>query len=179
MTGGQGPQPGFSGASQSVGAPLQDDWNPWTAAASGDLDRLQQSLQHLSLTATAADEGQGYTVFQAAASYSHIPIMEWLLTQVSSEQERHALVNAVDHDGDSALHYAGTVASSRFLVESARIDVNAKNEAGMTALHAKTWELEETMSEDDFDEDNGDYIDLKAIVEYLQSLSSNGVPRPA
>jgi ankyrin repeat protein len=171
-----GQQPGFgaAGAGPGFGAGQvdEDEVNPWTAAANGNLELLQHSLQHLNLHVTAADEGQGYTIFHAASSYSQLDILEWLLSQAATEEERQLLVNAVDHEGDSALHYAGTAASARFLVERANIDINIKNEADMTALDAKAWELEETMSEDDFDEENADYIHLKDVVEYIRSVSN-------
>jgi ankyrin repeat protein len=167
----QQPSAGFAGG-DGVFVRNDDDVNPWTAAANGNLELLQQSLRQLNLQVTSADEAQGYTIFHAASSYSQFNILEWLLSQVSTEEERRLLVNAVDHDGDSALHYAGTAASARFLVERAGIDISIKNEVDMTALDAKTWELDETMSEDDFDENNIDYIQLKEIVEYIQSVSN-------
>jgi Ankyrin repeats (3 copies) len=160
------------GEPRTVGRDNGSDYNPWAAASQGDLPMLQQTLREMNLSVTAADEGQGYTIFHAAASYSQLGIMDWLLMQVPAGEALYRLVNAVDRDGDTALHYAGTATSARYLVETAGIDVNLRNEVGMTALDAKMWEVEATMQEEYFTEDNQDYIELKEIVEYLQSLSA-------
>jgi hypothetical protein len=162
-------------ASPAVPVGDVDASTPWVAAADGNLPLLQRALHLLNLTVAAADDNQGYTLLQAAASYGQIPVLTWLLSQVQAKvagvPDVTQLANAVDRDGDSALHYAGTAATARFLVVEAGIDVRLRNSVGLTALEAKRRELEEIMCDEDFEEDDVDYLHAKEIVEYLQSLS--------
>lgn len=167
---------GFGGATSAEAAVVEtgiDASTPWVAAADGNLPLLQQSLQHLQLTVTAADEEQNYTLLQAAASYNQMAVLEWIWSsqQAVTASGEPNFRNAVDKDGDSALHYASTAQAAQFLVERAGIDVQIRNQAGLTALEAKQMELNEMMQdEEDFDEDDIEFINLKGTVEYLQSL---------
>lgn len=142
-----------------------DASTPWLAASDGNLPLLQSALTQLHVTpATAVDEN-GYTLLQAAASYGRIPIMEWLVKQ------QHVNVNAVDGEGDSALHYAATVPAAQFLIHVAKIQVHLRNQAGKTALESKREELAEMMQDEDNDDDDDDFVNLKAVVDYLNGNS--------
>jgi ankyrin repeat protein len=141
-----------------------DASTPWVAASDGNLPLLQTSLSALKLTVAAQDEN-GYTCLHAAASYSQLPIIEWLLTQDSS------LLHQVDKDGDSALHYASTVEACQSLVTQS-IDVQTRNHSGKTALEAKRAELDELIQDEDFEETDPEAVTLRRVVEYLASLST-------
>lgn len=162
-----------SGAAIAVHQQPVDSSTPWVAAADGNLPLLQHALQQLNLPVTATDEN-GYTLLQAAASYSRIPIVNWILEQTDmSSEQRHVLVNAVDHDGDSALHYASTASVAQFLVERAGIDTQLVNATGSTALQSKSAELEELLQDEDTEDDDVDVIHLKEMITYLESISSS------
>ena len=144
-----------------------DASTPWMAAADGNLALVQESCRQAQLhPATAADEN-GYTLLHAAASYSRIALLEWLV-----QQPQNANVNAVDAEGDSALHYASTVEAAQFLVQQAHIDVSIRNHAQQTALQSKRAELEEMRQDEDFDEEDEDYGHLQAVVEYLSAVEA-------
>lgn len=141
-----------------------DGSTPWVAAADGNLPLLQTALQTLQLPVTAQDEN-GYTLLQAAVSYNQAHVWQWLSSQPQFTAHQ------VDGEGDSALHYAGTSNAARFLVESG-INVNVKNSDGLTALQKKREELEEMRQDEDFEETDEEYVQLKDMVDYLSSLSS-------
>ena len=153
-----------AGQAQAQQQPM-DASTPWVAAADGNLSLLQASLQALQLTCAAQDE-HGYTLLQAAVSYNRASVWEWLATQPGFA------VHTADAEGDTALHYAGTAAAARFLVEHG-VDVSARNYADQqTALEKKRQELEELRQDEDFEETDEEYIQLKGTVEYLSSLTS-------
>ncbi|KAL7569128.1 hypothetical protein ACA910_016960 [Epithemia clementina (nom. ined.)] len=175
---------------QPPGEPM-DSSTPWLAIADGNLSLLQTSLQVLNLPATAADEN-GYTLLQAAASYSHIPILQWLIEQVPTttnssvnhEDAKLTMLNAVDFEGDTALHYASTKAAAEFLIHCG-IDVNIRNAEGRTALESKQAEIEDAMmeaeEEEDDDNDNANVEEkeedeelsgLREVAAYLSSLDT-------
>ena len=137
---------------------------------------LQSALQTLSLPVTTADEN-GYTLLMAAASYGQLPVLQWVWQQQQQQQQEsdsttsNTFVNAVDQDGDSALHYATTVAAAEFLIQQAGIDVMIRNtSSGKTALESKQADLEEMMAdEDEYDEDDEETKQLKQVIEYLSS----------
>ena len=145
-----------------------DASTPWVAAADGNLPLLQAALQALQLPVTAQDEN-GYTLLQAAVSYNQAHIWNWLATQP------HFTVSAVDTEGDSALHYAGTAAAAQFLVEQqpGGMDLTTiRNQENQTALEKKRQELEEMRQDEDFDETDDEYVQLVGMVEYLSNLST-------
>lgn len=140
-----------------------DSSTPWMAASEGNLALLQSSLTTLNLPMTAADDN-GYTLLHAAASYNQLEIMQFLLTNGSNN------VNAADSDGDTALHHAGDVPAIQLLLQH-QADVTIVNAQGKTALQAKQEELEEMMQDEDVEEDDDDMETLKAVVQFLSSLS--------
>lgn len=142
-----------------------DSSTPWMAAADGNIALLQESLTQLQLPVTAADEN-GYTLLQAAASYGQIELMQWLLSRLPRPNED---VNAVDQEGDTALHYATTVEACKLLL-AAGIDPGTRNQAGKTAMEAKQEELQDMMDDDDdFDADDTDAVALRTCIEFLQN----------
>jgi len=144
-----------------------DSSTPWVAAADGNLPLLQHALQQLNLPITATDSN-GYTLLQAAASYSQMAVLTWVLEQEAAP----SFVNAVDQDGDSALHYASTATAAQFLVERAHTSTAIQNAAGLTALQAKKQELQELLEDEDTEDDDVDVLHLKGIIEYLESLEA-------
>jgi ankyrin repeat protein len=146
------------GQSQESGQPIEPS-TPWVAAADGNLELLQSSLAQLGLTCSATDEN-GYTLLMAAASYNHAHIMEWLF-------RANVDVNAVDHDGDTALHHAECVEAAKMLVEAGKASISLANASGLTSLDAKIKEMED-LTEDD--EDDDDALQLKELVSYLRSI---------
>jgi Ankyrin repeats (many copies) len=138
-----------------------DASTPWTAASEGNLQLLQESLQALNMTPATPDEN-GYTLLQAAASYSQMNILDWLLAQ-------QVPINATDGEGDSALHFAGSAASAKRLVE-AGINVQHRNQEGKTALETKLADLQDYMEDDDVDENDEEIVQLKAVIEYLTGV---------
>jgi ankyrin repeat protein len=141
-----------------------DSSTPWTAASEGNLTLLQSSLSSLKLPLSAADEN-GYTLMQAAASYGQIEVLQFLIASNQVD------VNAVDNDGDSTLHHAGTVEAARLLVDVARVNPLIANSEGKTALQAKEEELKEMMEDEEIEDDDDDLESLKDVVKYLSSLA--------
>jgi Ankyrin repeat len=177
---------GFGGNTNShQSAVIVDSSTPWTAIAEGNLTWLQQSLEQLQYPVSVADEVQGYTLLQAAASYNQSHILNWLWSQImllnnDTNGVHHVSCphggwqNAVDFDGDTALHYAGSVESMKFLIDVANINIHVKNTSGMTALDTKRTEMNEMeQDEDEFDEDDVEYKQLKDIVQFLESIIMN------
>ncbi len=167
-----------------------DPSTPWTAIAEGNLSLLQLSLQQLQYPIYVADEIQGYTLLQAAASYSHMPILQYIWSEIQQQNNNAnneaassaattngppgGYQNAVDHDGDTALHYAGTVEAMEFLMDTCHINVHITNHNQLTALDAKRTEMHEIEQDaDDFDEDDIDYVQLKEMVQYLETKIMN------
>eukprot|EP00521_Asterionellopsis_glacialis_P009086 CAMPEP_0195284784 /NCGR_PEP_ID=MMETSP0707-20130614/2870_1 /TAXON_ID=33640 /ORGANISM="Asterionellopsis glacialis, Strain CCMP134" /LENGTH=161 /DNA_ID=CAMNT_0040344181 /DNA_START=117 /DNA_END=602 /DNA_ORIENTATION=+ len=143
----------------STAANAVEPSTPWMAVSEGNLPLLQSALSVLQLPATAADEN-GYTLLHAAASYRQLAVMTWLLQTPQSVP-----VNAVDGDGDTALHHAESLDAIKFLIEQGGADPNVRNAEGKSPLQAKQEELKELMEEDD---DDDDVKNLNEIVAYLQ-----------
>jgi ankyrin repeat protein len=141
-----------------------DNSTPWIAASDGNLNLLQHALTTLNLTPSCQDEN-GYTLLQAAASYSRAAVMQWLI-----QAPQAVNVNAVDTEGDSALHYADKVEAATYLVQSG-IDTALLNVAGKTALQSKQEDMDEMMADEDTEDDDVDLLNLRALIEYLTSLN--------
>ena len=141
-----------------------DASTPWMAAADGNLALLQASLQALQLSPSTAQDEHGYTLLQAAVSYNRANVWTWLASQPGF------VVHTADGEGDTALHYAATAEAARFLVQQG-IDVQARNAEQQTALEKKQQELEELRQDEDFEETDEEYIQLKGVVDYLSSLT--------
>jgi ankyrin repeat protein len=125
---------------------------------------LQHALTTLNLPPSEASDENGYTLLQAASSYSRAAVMQWLVQTVAVD------VNAVDTEGDTALHYADKVEAATFLLQSG-IDVTILNVAGKTALQSKQDDMDEMMADEDIEDDDVDLLNLRALIEYLTSLN--------
>jgi ankyrin repeat protein len=141
-----------------------DNSTPWIAASDGNLALLQHALTTLNLPPSEASDENGYTLLQAASSYSRAAVMQWLVQTVAVD------VNAVDTEGDTALHYADKVEAATFLLQSG-IDVTILNVAGKTALQSKQDDMDEMMADEDIEDDDVDLLNLRALIEYLTSLN--------
>jgi ankyrin repeat protein len=180
-------QPGFDSNNNNNNNNNVDASTPWVAAADGNLNQLQTSLSILNLPISAAD-ANGYTLLQAAASYGQDIIVQWLLhqTQAQSQSQEQAqsddtkstisqLLQAVDADGDSALHYASTVSVAQLLINHGSIALaQIQNAEGLTPLQAKQQELQELREEkeEEGDDDDEDIIQLQRLVAYLSDLQN-------
>lgn len=147
-----------------------DSSTPWVAASEGNVTLLQYSIKQMRVSIDATDEN-GYTLWHAAASYNQISVLEWLWSQIKKDGV-YSLVNAVDCEGDSALHYAGDLSAAKFLIEHANIDVSIRNAEGKTALDAKEEELAEMRLEEDYEEDETDVVALKEVIDYISLRST-------
>ena len=153
--------------------PIENN-TPWLAAADGKLPLLQASLTQLNLPISAADE-TGYTLLQAAASYGQVQVMQWLLNQAQQQQQHdlwEGLVNAVDQEGDSALHYAGSLEAVQLLVQVGRASTQLQNRQGKTPLASKQEELKTLQDDEDEDSDSEDILTLQKQVAFLSTLPS-------
>jgi hypothetical protein len=171
MSFGLGQQQSSSPPTNSQSTDPIDSSTPWVAAADGNLPLLQRSLQILNLDFHRADEN-GYTLLMAAASYSQLPVLQWLLQQAAQNSSTAVVTNAVDNDGDSALHHASSAEAAKMLIQHG-IDTSIRNAAGLTALESKQNELEELMENEDMEDDDADTVSLRGVIEYLSSLPQN------
>jgi hypothetical protein len=142
-----------------------DTSTPWMAAADGNVELLKAALEQLCMSPTDADEN-GYTLLQAGASYGQLRVLSWLL---SLSQPTN--INAVDNEGDTALHYASTLDTAKLLVESG-IDPAIQNKEGKTALETKQAELQEAMDDEDHGDEDEDVSSLRSLISYLSSLQA-------
>lgn len=140
-----------------------DSSTPWLAASEGNLPLLQTSLSKLNLPVTVADEN-GYTLLHAASAYAQVNLMEWLFFSQGVD------VNAVDNDGDSALHHCHNVDAARTLIERGHANPQLRNAEGKTALQVKQDELQELMQDED-EKDSEDASNLEELVAYLSSIT--------
>ena len=147
---------------------------PWIAAADGKLPLLQSALSTLNLPLSAADEN-GYTLLHASSSYGQIPVMQWILSELQQQGNANAnavgYINAADNEGDTAIHYAGSLDALRLLVEVGKASPFLRNKEGKTALEAKQEELKELVEDDEEDSDSEDVETLRQQVQYLSNLS--------
>ena len=130
--------------------------NPFLLAAENSPNLLPLLRSNTSL-ASKQDE-HGYSLLHAAASYNHVELLQ------SLAHEFRVDVNLQDEDGETCLFVAETVSIARCLVEQLHIDVEIRNNEGMTAAEKITQE--------------GDFPDVAV---YLQSLSggqTNGGAAP-
>lgn len=148
-------------------APPQNDQvdssTPWMAASEGNLPLLQSSLSVLYLPVSCADDN-GYTLLHAASAYAQVHVMEWLFSQQVN-------VNAVDNDGDSALHHVEDVKAAKVLIERGHANPMVANSDNKTALQVKLNDLQELVQDED-ERDSEDASKLRELIEYLSSIET-------
>jgi ankyrin repeat protein len=145
--------------------PNVDLSTPFLAASEGNLALMQSSLHTLQQPLTVQDDNY-YTLLHAAASYGQLEVVRFLLLQNLSL----SFINATDHDGDTALHYAANVETAKLLVQDGKINIQHSNAAGKTALQSKQEELDELLQDEDIDENDEEVENLKQLLEYLSTL---------
>ncbi|ODQ82483.1 hypothetical protein BABINDRAFT_159063 [Babjeviella inositovora NRRL Y-12698] len=119
--------------------------NLWVAAADNELETVQKFLASGDYTANSKDPN-GYTPIHAAASYGHIDLLRYLLSQGGD-------INIQDAEGDTPLHHVEDVDTARILVEELKANHKLKNAEGQTAA--------EYIEEDD---------EFPDVAQYLRSL---------
>jgi hypothetical protein len=152
---------GFGQAPVAAAAVTIEKSTPWMAASDGNLELVQTALASLNLSPSATDE-VGYTLLHAAAAYNQRNVLEWIMAQQGVN------VNAQDNDGDTPLHHVEHVEAAKFLVGTMQANPTITNSEQKTAWQARHEELQEQMDDEDEDEDEV----LKALVEYLKSVTS-------
>ncbi|WVO12854.1 hypothetical protein L204_100462 [Cryptococcus depauperatus] len=98
--------------------------NLWVASSDGDLERVQYLIEHEGYTPNDKDENS-YSPMHAAASYAHLPLLEYLLSKGGN-------INLPDDDGETPLYVVESVCVAKFLVERGA-DAKWKNNDGLTA----------------------------------------------
>lgn len=104
-------------------------------------------------------DGHGYSLMHAAASYNHIDLLRSLVN------EFHVEVNLQDEDNETCLFVAETVEAARCLVEELKIDVSLKNDEDMTAQEKI--------------ESEGDFLEVAAYLSGGNSEVQGSGARPA
>jgi len=99
--------------------------NLWTAAADGELERIEQLLNQGECKINDQDES-GNSAMHAACSYGHTVLLCWMINEGGD-------VNLLDEDGDTPLHVCESPECADVLIQ-AGADQNAVNSTGWTAL---------------------------------------------
>jgi len=103
--------------------------NPFLlAAATPDPDPRLLPLLRSKPSLAATQDGHGYSLLHAAASYNHIDLLRALVGEFRVD------VNLTDEDGETCLFVAETVDAAKCLVEELHIDLAVRNEEGMNAV---------------------------------------------
>ena len=108
---------GFSGAAD-------EERNLWVLASDGELDRVRELLAADPTLTPNSFDPNGYSPMHAAASYSHVALMRWLLANGGE-------CSLADGDGDTPLHVVEGVEVARLLIAHGA-DPLAINIAGET-----------------------------------------------
>ncbi|KAK9368600.1 ankyrin repeat-containing protein [Lipomyces kononenkoae] len=124
--------------------------NLWIAASDNNLLVIRALFATKAHTPNDRDP-HGYTPLHAAASYSHIELLRYLVSEGGD-------VNITDEDGETPLFVVETVEAAKVLIEELGADWKHKNSQGITAQEKFEKEVEE------------DGEPLEAIVEYLKGL---------
>ncbi|KAK9234702.1 ankyrin repeat-containing protein [Lipomyces kononenkoae] len=124
--------------------------NLWIAASDNNLPVIQALFATKAHTPNDRDQ-HGYTPMHAAASYSHIELLRYLVSEGGD-------VNITDDDGETPLFVVETKEAAKVLIEELGADWKHKNSQGVTAREKFEEEIEE------------DGEPLEAVVEYLKGL---------
>lgn len=131
------------------------DLNPLLlAACTPDPDPRLLPLLRSKPELASRQDGHGYSLMHAAASYNHVELLRLLVN------EFHVDVNIRDEDNETCLFVAETVEVAKCLVEELNIDRSAKNEEDMTA-------------QEKF-ESEGDFPEIAAYLQGDSETTSNG-----
>ncbi|KAI0264493.1 ankyrin repeat-containing domain protein [Gloeopeniophorella convolvens] len=95
--------------------------NIWVAAGDGDLDRVRELIQPISPN---APDPFTYTPMHAAASYGHLDILTYLISEGGN-------VNITDEDGDTPLYTVENVETAQFLINNGA-DAAWRNHEGLS-----------------------------------------------
>lgn len=99
--------------------------NIWVAAADNDQELVKKYIESGDFSANQKDPN-GYTPIHAAASYGHIELLRYLLSNGGD-------VNIQDNEGDTPLHHVEDVKVATVMVEEFKADFKIKNAEGQTA----------------------------------------------
>ncbi|KAK9322963.1 hypothetical protein V1517DRAFT_321849 [Lipomyces orientalis] len=124
--------------------------NLWIAASDNNIPVVRALLATQTHTPNDRDP-HGYTPLHAAASYSHIDLLRYLVSEGGD-------VNITDEDSETPLFVVETVEAAKVLVEELGADWTHKNSEGYTAREKFEKEIEE------------DGETLEGVVEYLRGL---------
>lgn len=98
--------------------------NIWIAASDNDIEYVKNAIGSGKNTANDKD-ANGYTPVHAAASYGHLELLRYLISQGGN-------VNIADSDGDTPLHSVEDVTTAKILIEEFSADWRLKNSEGQT-----------------------------------------------
>ncbi|KAJ8101569.1 ankyrin repeat-containing domain protein [Lipomyces tetrasporus] len=126
--------------------------NLWIAASDNNIPVVRTLLATQAHTPNDRDP-HGYTPLHAAASYSHIDLLRYLVSEGGD-------VNITDEDSETPLFVVETVEAAKVLVEELGADWTHKNSEGYTAREKFEKEIEE------------DGESLEGVVEYLRGLET-------
>ncbi|CAL5358672.1 unnamed protein product [Camellia sinensis] len=118
-------------------APNRDGLNPLhLAAMNGKVEVMRELLQTSPRAATATvDQGHGETILHLCVKYHQMEALDLLVHTLKDEIQ--GFINATDDYGNTVLHLAVTnkhIQTVQHLLTIDKIDVNAKNINGYTAL---------------------------------------------
>ncbi len=99
--------------------------NIFTLAADNSSQLLPTLRSNPSLA--SAQDGHGYSLVHAAASYNHLDLLRTLI------HEFHVDPNIRDEDGETALFVVESVEPAQCLLEELGADLAVKNDEGLTA----------------------------------------------
>lgn len=97
------------------------------AANTPDPDARLLPLLRSNPELASQQDGHGYSLMHAAASYNHIELLRSLVNEFSVD------VNIRDEDNETCLFVVESVEAAKCLVEELKIDVGIQNDEGMTA----------------------------------------------
>lgn len=97
--------------------------NIWVAAGDGDLQRVQELVERESISPNAPDPFT-YTPLHAAASYSQIQVLSYLVS-------RGGDINLTDGDGDTPLYTVENIETAQWLIDHGAL-IDRRNTDGVS-----------------------------------------------
>ncbi|KAK2836976.1 hypothetical protein FQN49_006530 [Arthroderma sp. PD_2] len=108
--------------------------NPYVLAADNPTELLRQLRDENKPLNPSMQDGTGYSLIHAAASYSQLELLRALVNELNVD------VNLLDGDGETCLFAVEAVEIARCLVEELGVDKTRKNNDGATAAEKITEE---------------------------------------